>query len=389
MAIKTNCNKTVNGKTYKYARVWATLSNGTQKEFTGKSKKEAEEKKEKYLAGIADGLSFDYNKMCLGELMRLWLFKEVKVTKSTNTFDRYITVFRNYIKDSELFELKIHELKPLTLRRHYNALSKDGKTYSQVFNLNKVLRSFFTFAVREGYLVKNPCSNLSIPKNDDEGKEEISPLSDEEITKIGKCLTNCLDIAFWLDLGTGLRIGELLGLSFSDINIEKHELTVTKALKNVREYSDENHSDYKMKLESPKTGTSLRTVPLPASLIAPLKSYLLDQKKKCIQLGIPYTENRLIFTSETGRPLDSKNVRTAWKRTLFRAGVEYRCFHNIRHTYATKLFEQGVELLTVSRLLGHSNIAITANTYTHVMPKVKNNAAQMLDYLFASKLSQY
>ena len=91
---------------------------------------------------------------------------------------------------------------------------------------------------------------------------------------------------------------------------------------------------------------------------------------------------RLFFTSDACTPYDGKNIGIAFKRLLKRTGIRYRCFHNIRHTYATKLFEAGVPLLTISRLLGHSNINITAGTYVGVMPKEKSDAAERLNYLF-------
>ena len=80
----------------------------------------------------------------------------------------------------------------------------------------------------------------------------------------------------------------------------------------------------------------------------------------------------------------NRNLLRAWKRTLNRADVRYRKLHNIRHTYATKLFEAGVPLITISRLLGHHSIEITAKIYVHVMPKEKVDAAQRLNYLFLS-----
>ena len=114
-----------------------------------------------------------------------------------------------------------------------------------------------------------------------------------------------------------------------------------------------------------------------------LKQHIVKEKEKHLKLGIAYSQDSLFFTSEVCSPLDGNNVATAFKRLLKRAGVRYRSFHNIRHTYATKLFEARVPLLTISKMLGHSNINITANTYISIMPKEKNAAAEELNYLFA------
>lgn len=92
--------------------------------------------------------------------------------------------------------------------------------------------------------------------------------------------------------------------------------------------------------------------------------------------------NDFIFTTDLGKILDARNVLTSYECLLNKANNKYRKFHSLRHTYATKLFEAGVPIKTVQTLLGHPNISITANIYTHVMPKEKSDAAENLKYLF-------
>ncbi|WP_279233035.1 tyrosine-type recombinase/integrase [Fonticella tunisiensis] len=94
-------------------------------------------------------------------------------------------------------------------------------------------------------------------------------------------------------------------------------------------------------------------------------------------------DNDYVFTTNLGKNIDARNLLRSYERVLKKANIPYRKFHNLRHTYATKLFEAGVPLKTVSELLGHSNISITANIYTHVMPKEKITAAEKLNSLFA------
>ncbi|MDR1558531.1 MAG: site-specific integrase [Clostridiales bacterium] len=397
MAVKTNYEK--NG--IKYARVTATVGtrpDGTRirKEFLGKNMREAEQKKKEYIDNLNKGLNIDFQNTTLGEFMHTWLFEVVKQYASYATFDRYEGVFRNYVINTELFNLKIYAIKSMTLQKYYNRIYDTGTSSSQIFNLNKLLKMFFNYCIKEGYIVINPCFRIAIPgrskaseRISDIEDREVDPFTPDEIEKIKAASCNyfnesgsCLNMILLLGLGTGLRKGELLGLSFRDVDLENKEIHVAKALKSVKIINADGSYKYALILETPKTKSSIRNVPLPSALIPTLKAYLARQKEKYLANKIPLTGASLIFTSSTCNYLDGKNIYHAWIRCLKRAGVRTRAFHNIRHTYATQLFEQGIELLTVSKLLGHSTIAITAGVYVHVMPKVKTEAAESINHLF-------
>lgn len=387
MSSKTNYVK--NGQAYYRVRVTIGKKPDGKplvKEFYGNSRKDAEHKRDEYLEGIKKGLNTDFQSMTLGKLMKIWLFEVVRISSSYATFDRYESVYRNYVLKTELEQLIISSIRPLTLQVYYNKLADSGKTYSIIYNLNKVLKTFFNYVIAQGYILLNPCFKIVIPKtltkDDEDDNNEVDPLTDDEIALIKKHVAKDFEMLFLLALGTGLRRGELLGLSFENVDIENKELHVNKALKMVKRIQKDGSYDYARILEPPKTKNSVRTVPIPTNLIMPLKAHIVNEKKKHLLYGAPFNQSDLFFTTDGLTPKDGKNVLTSWKRTLKRAGVRERSFHNIRHTYATKLFEQDVPLKTVSMLLGHSNIAITANTYTHVMPKQKIDAVDKLNYLF-------
>ncbi|MBP2033216.1 site-specific recombinase XerD [Clostridium algifaecis] len=98
--------------------------------------------------------------------------------------------------------------------------------------------------------------------------------------------------------------------------------------------------------------------------------------------GEAYTDNDLIFPNQVGEPLDIRNLTKSYERVLKKANIPYKNFHSMRHTFATRLFEEDVPLKTVQELLGHADISTTANIYTHVMPKQKVKAVDKIDYLF-------
>lgn len=387
MAAKTNYEKNGN----KYFRATATVGKDgdgkpIRKEFYGKSKKEAEAKRDDYMDGIKAGLNTDYAEMTVGQFMKVWLFDVMKIECADSTFDRYEGIYRNYIRETPLAHLKVHEINRLTLQRHYNAMYEAGKSTAKIKNLNKLLKTFFNYAIAEGYIVKNPCFKISIPKDnnmiDDEYGYDVDPFTEDEIKLIGQHIKPDIKIIFSLDLGTGLRVGELLALTEQDIDFVNSEVKINKAIKLVKVINRDGVHKYEHVIKPPKSKSSVRTIPIPRTLLKPLRKHITAQKEKYFRNGLLYNASSLLFTTDSCKYIDAKNLLRAWERTLKRAGVRYRKLHNIRHTYATKLFEAGVPLITISKLLGHHSIEITARIYVHVMPKEKNDAVQKLNYLF-------
>ncbi len=138
----------------------------------------------------------------------------------------------------------------------------------------------------------------------------------------------------------------------------------------------------KLLKQSPKSIKSNRVVPIPSKLINALEEHKALQEKEKKEAGCSYVDKNLVFATKLGKPIVVKNLFESYRRILIRAKIPHKKFHALRHTYATKLFEKDVQLKTVQKLLGHKNISITADTYTHVMPKEKISAADKLNDLF-------
>ena len=380
MAKKTNCTK--NGKDY--YRISTTIgrsSNGKliRKEFYGSSKKEAEKKRDEYLNNINQGLDINYNKKQLSESMVLWLNEYVKISNKPSTYDRYLGIYNNYIDKSVLSNKVIESIKPMDIQIFYNSLYKSKKTSSTINTINKVLKSFFTFAFNQGYITNNPCikGKVVIPGDLKSEAKEIEIFSDEDISKILNSKNNVLiKYLSIFSLATGMRRGECLGLQWKDIYDD--EVHIERSSKTVALYDENSTKRYKSILQSPKTQKSKRVIPLPNSLKSILKDIRAIQAQNKLLAGSSYIDNDLIFCTEIGKLLDDRNISRSFKRFLKSCDVEYKNFHALRHTYATKQFELGVPLKTVSVLLGHSDIYITANRYTHVL---KHHKEQSVDFL--------
>ncbi|MBN7575982.1 recombinase XerD [Clostridium sp. 2-1] len=387
MAVKTNYK--MNGKDY--FRVSASFgrdANGKliRKFFYGKNKKEAEKKLEEYKDSLKQGLIVDKNAY-LSSTMSNWLFEVINMSNKIKptTFERYEGIYRNYIKSSPIASLPLNDIKSLQIQKYYNKLFKNGKTTSQIFNLNKLLKHFFTYAVNEGYLLKNPCiGQIVIPGEVEINNNEVEVFTDEELIAILSYSKNSIikDIAT-VCISTGIRRGECLGLKWSDLDSDAMEINISRTVSTVAVIDKDGNRKYETIVQIPKTKGSVRSIPLPESLKPIFERIKIKQNENKLKIGESYNrENEgFIFLTENGNLIDSSNLSRSWKRYLKKIGVRYIKFHALRHTYATRQFEAELPLKTVSTLLGHSSIEITANTYTHVLKKEKEKSIDILNVL--------
>lgn len=391
MAVKTNYTK---GK-WKYFRVSVVIGidmNGKRikKEFYGKSKGEAEKKRDEYLNGLNDGLKVDIDDVTLGVLMRIWLFEVKKVSDKLkpSSFEKYEGIFRIYVENGPLNCIKIKNIKSIQIQRYYNQLYSKGKSKSIIHNLNKLMKQFFFYAVDEGYLTKNPCSGkrIVIPG---EGaiKAEVEHFNDDEIKVLLDAIRDSSYKEFiTICLGTGMRRGEALALTWNDVDLDNNTIDINKSLGKVYLFDSDGNKTRKQIIQSPKTTSSNREIPFPKSLNSVFKDIKIKQKRNKIRCGECYQDSNYVFTTQIGTHIDVTNLSHAWDRILKKAELPHKKFHALRHTYATKLFENKVELKTASKLLGHSSIEMTADIYTHVIPKQKIDAVEKIDYLFQNTI---
>lgn len=372
MAKKTNTK--INGiDYYRIRKVIGHSASGEKilKNFYGENKKEAEEKADKYINDINNGLIVDFENYTVSELMHSWLFDFLHNSSKIkpSTFQRYESIYRNYIKDSMIAGNKLVKTKSLQLQKFYNELSKKGYSYSQINTLNTVLKVFFNWCIDNDYILKNPCTKISIKgnKNDiiNSQRKDVEILTEKEIKTIKEHVKGSdFELIFLLDLATGLRQGELLALDWEHINLKDKTLKVEKSVKEVYVYDDENTKHIETIFQTPKTLNSFRTVPIPNALVDILKT-------------IP-NKSGLLFADKDNEPLKGKNVSTQWAKILKECKIPHKKFHSIRHTYASMLLKKGVDIESVAELMGHSAISIT-QIYLHSSSKSKNKSVNKLN----------
>ncbi|MBR2744907.1 MAG: site-specific integrase [Clostridia bacterium] len=370
MAKKYNCVR--NGKQYyKITKTIGHKADGTaiKKVFYGDGEKDANKKAEEYMNNVKNGLIANYEEMQLSDLMYKWLFNIKLNELKPSSFQSYESTYRNYIKDSELAKAKIYNIKSMQIQEYYNLIGK-YKTYSQIKKLNKLLKSFFIYCVNEGYIIKNPCNNITIPNESTQKKkkeETIEYFNEDEIKRLKIAFEgNKFENLILLALGTGLRQGELLALKWENINLKDKYLEVKESIKKVYVFDSDGNKKLATILQKPKTDNSIRKVDLPDKIVAMLSK--MDHK------------TTFVFEDENGLPYSVKTLFGNWKKILKENNIPYKKFHSLRHTYATMLLSKGVDLKTVQDLMGHSDITIT-QIYLHVLPKTKSDAVNRLNIL--------
>ena len=350
-----------------------------RKQFYGKTKTEVINKIDDFKSKNTLGLSTIDTNITVQQWIKVWL-QEYKVNECRlSTMERYYGIYNNYIKDNDVGIVKLKELKPSNIQIYYNNLIKNkDKSPETIKMINKVLSGAFKQAKNEQYILKNPCEYITLPKCNN--KKEILVFSKDEQREFIKVIENSRDrCLYYLALGTGLRLGELLGLKWSDIDLENGQLNVARSVRRVKIIDKETIGKSKIIQQAPKTRYSMRTVPLPSRIIIELKRHRNIINKEKLKAGEIYNDNDLVFANELGGFIDARNITKRYKTVLKKANIEYRKFHSLRHTYATRLFENGVSLKVVQVLLGHSSMEITANIYTHVLPQEKIVAVDLID----------
>ncbi|MCC3866316.1 site-specific integrase [Terrisporobacter petrolearius] len=353
-----------------------------RKDFYGKTKKEVQTKMDDYKKQMSLGLLMN-DKITIDQWYFTWLFDFKSKDLAPSTFECYEGVYRLYIKDSDIGDIKLIDLRTAHLQRYYTKLLDiDKLDASNVKRINKTLKTCLKEAIKQGYLQKNWCDDVNLPKVKKE--DNIKALSKDDQLRLLEALKGIdLELLITFALGTGLRLGEVLGLKWSDIDFKEHTLSVQRSVRRVVEIQRDGTRERILKEVPPKTENSFRTVPIPKTILNKLKSYKKVQNKLILSLDEGnYQNNNYVFCNNDGTIMDPKKPNRRLSTVLKSNDIELITFHGLRHTYCTRLFEAGVPPKTVQSLVGHSDIETTMNIYTHVMKETKIEAVDKINSIF-------
>ena len=370
MAKKTNIE--VNGN--KYYRVTKTIGHkidGTpiRKSFYGTGVNEANKKADDYINKLQHGMKASLENTTVIELLKKWLFTIKLMSVKPSTFVAYESNFRNYIEKSKIAYLRLADIKKIHIQEYYNLLFSEGKSTEKIRAINKLLHSFFEYAVEEGYLYKNPCHKIIIPKNN--LKKDIIKKVDcftlDEINTIKELFKgNKYEDLIYTAIYTGMREGELCALKWKNVHLDDGYIHVNESIKTVAVFDSKGNKEIKTLTLDPKSKNSIRDIYIPDILINKLKN--IERKSE------------YVFTNTDGKPVTHKSLYFQWQKILKNSNVKYKKFHSLRHTYASLLLANGADLKSVQDLMGHYDIRIT-QVYLHSLPENKKHIVSIFDKL--------
>lgn len=375
--------KIKNGKEYYFYRL-RHKNLKSPKDIYGLTVKDLENKINKAKYELDQGLT--NNKECFETFFTDWLFDIHFSHLKPSTKENYEGVYRMYIKNSSLSKIKVKDLKLIDVQKFYNHWVINGCTINRIKNIHKILRPFIRYLYDNNIIIKDFSNSIILPKEDEKTKlakeNKIIPFTIEEQKKFLESIKgHHLEMLFITALYSGLRQGELFALTWNDINFKESYIDVNKTYRYIANVSRNGRSSGHSSIQTPKTVKSIRKVPIPKFLTKMLIQYKKEQKLHKIRYADVYNDNNLVFCNDMGNYLVDSTVGRNFKTILTKSKIPLRKFHDLRHTYATRLFELGEEPKTVQELLGHSTVSITLNTYTHVLESVKEKAIAKLDKL--------
>ncbi|MBW2132012.1 MAG: site-specific integrase [Deltaproteobacteria bacterium] len=332
-------------------RRWETLKKGTTKKKALDRLREIEDQ-------LSRGTYVPEKKIPrLSEVCKEWLeFKKPNVRASYLSTCEGIT--RNHFKDLE--HLKVNRITTAMVEKWIRGKQEDGMHLLTLRKSIVIFNQIMAYAVRHGYTVYNPVRDAERPR--DQGKvqkKKIRILTPDEI----KAFLDAVEdrkykILFKLAIMSGARQGELLGLKWSDVDWENNQIHIQRTFNNQKWYAT-------------KTATSNRRIDLGPAMMTELKKW---------KLACPSNPMGLMFPNEAGGPINQSNMRSRYfEPALKAAGIGKVRFHDLRHTYASLMIEQGENVKYIQTQLGHSSPMVTLNVYTHLMKATNQEAALRLE----------
>jgi integrase len=359
---------------------WAQTAEGPKRLYvSGKTKGEARATLNQARADANRGLVFNAGRITLGEWMECWLTDVLKPLTDAgkmahSTYVRYEGIVNNHLKPA-LGHRKLKELSRAEVRRLYAEKCKMLSARS-VDYIHVTLQKALSQAVRDDLIPRNVASGERPRSSRHRSSEEAKALSPTQVRALLEAARGTRNEALYVvAVHAGLRQGELLGLKWTDVDLEAGKLSVRRSLK---------VTDDGLDFGSPKNNASRRSVPLNKTAVSALKAHRVRQNEERLRAA-KWQDTDLVFPNRVGKPMDHNNLYyREYKPLLQKAGLgdEGFTFHSLRHTFASALCNKDVNAKKIQTLLGHSSITQTMDTYSHLMQDIGGDAVGELDEAF-------
>lgn len=298
----------------------------------------------------------------LAEWMEYWLRSELLGSVKDITYQRYrAQIFRHILP--ELGACALGQLTPLLVRAFVECLQASGLRGNTLQGIYRLLAAAMRFAQDEGVVRKNPCARVRLhcPQN---GEQRVFSRAEQEVVR--RCARSQKDLPVLLSLYTGMRLGEVCALKWSDVDWDNQTIAVRRTVQRVAGFAADGARSA-LVIDAPKSRTSQRVLPVPAFILEALRAFYEQSAHPA-----PYVFGRAEAAAEP------RTLQRHCHLFLRRLGIEGAHFHTLRHTFATRLIELGVDIKTVSALLGHASTRTTLDFYAHSLLDQQRSAMTLL-----------
>jgi len=357
-----------------------TIEDGKRKYFYSKKRQEVHDKMQAALREKQQGTLVTAPQQTVSQYLAYWLEHNVQNAVRPRTFERYESIVRLHIVPI-MGKVKLQALAP----QHINTLKskklKEGLSPTTVSAIHEMLHKALDDAIKMGLIARNVCDIVSPPRKQ---HKEISPLMPDQAKKLLEAAKgHPQEALFVMALTTGMRRGELLGLKWQDISFEKGTLQVRRMLSRLPTQMGKDKGDLYVEAD-PKTKSSRRNIVLTGFALEALKQHRKRQDEMKHLAGDFWEEHDYVFCKTQGQHLNPGGVLVLLKHLLEKAGLPDSRFHDLRHSAATLLLSMGVHPKVVQEILGHSEISMTMDIYSHVLPTMQRDAMDRLSQVFES-----
>lgn len=351
-----------------------SLENGKRKSIYCQTQREAIKEVQRANLAKEQGMLSILSDETLGAFLTSWLQDTAKPNLRPRTYIRYRELMELHVLPT-LGNVKLQKLSPQQLQKLYNKKLEEGYAPQTVKHIHRVLHRALRDALRWNLVARNVCDAVDAPRVP---KQEMKALSGEQAQHfLAVAKDDSLEALYVLALTTGMREGELPGLKWEDVDFERKKVQVRRTISRIP------HQGFKV--AEPKTQKSRRSIHLTNLALESLKRHRARQSEARLSAGPLWHEQGWIFCNAVGNPIEVTNmIKRSFRPLLVKAGVPLITFHCLRHSTASLLLSLGIHPKIVQELLGHSQITLTLDTYSHVLPSLQVDAIDRLNALLTT-----
>lgn len=335
------------------------------------TKADAQRRCRELLGSMDRGIPIPTGRLTVEQHLNQWLSGYVKTKCCQRTQDGYTTVVRVHLIPN-LGHIQLRQLQPQAIQAYYGRASEKLSDRTLLHH-HRVLSQALKWGVRQGYLGRNPCDLVDAPRARKTIMRNLTPPEVEAMLE--KAQGSRYYPVIYTAVSTGLRQGELLGLRWRDVDLEGLTISVSQVL-----YKRRRVCIFKQ----PKTSGSSRRVSMTPKLACFLREYRRGREVLYLELGSVLSLDDLVFADLDGKPLDPSVLTHNFGRIVKQAGLPRVRFHDLRHTFASLALLRGAKPKVISEALGHSSVAFTMDTYSHIMSGMQEDMMALLDEVLPS-----